>query len=252
MVVLLVLTMILAFLTIDYFVQRAAVPSALRSAVAATPVEVPRAASAGGLEPERIPSGVFVSPGHVWMRIEPEGTVLVGVDPLLVSLLGGGIEHVYAMEEGREVEQGGPLVMLRRGSRALKVRSPVAGRVSAVNPDTRNAPGRLAESPFDGGWIYRIRPLSLYESLGHSVVGRDAVKFLRRESNKLKDLLEELSSRGETPVAVAADGGTPLPDAADRIGDVEWEELVSRFFAGAPRSEATLLTFRSRDGAGGV
>lgn len=247
MVVLLVLSIILLFITIDYVVQRV---EARRLAVAETavpaPVDLtlpvtPRTAGPWGLD--EIPDNVFLSKGHVWLRREPSGTVTVGVDPLLVSLL-GGVEHAYTLEEGDEVKSGGPLAMLRRGSRALKIRSPVTGRITEINDRTLDTPETVADDPFNDGWIYRIEPQSLYDSLRETFVGSDAATFLRREVVRLRDLLEDVTSRQDSPVALAADGGLPVANLADHIDDPEWEDLISRFFAAEGQNVGRLVNFR--------
>jgi len=247
MVVLLVLSIILLFLTVDYVVQRA---EARRFAgietAASIPIDLklpvtPRPAGPWGLD--EMPDNVFLSKGHVWLRREPTGTVTVGVDPLLVSLL-GGVEHTYTLEEGAEVKDGGPLAMLRRGSRALKIRSPITGRITEINDRTLEAPETVANEPFNDGWIYRIEPESLYDSLRETFVGGDAILFLRREIARLRDLLEQATSPADSPVALAADGGLPANDLADHIDDQAWEELISKFFAAEGKSAGTLVNFR--------
>ena len=242
MVVLLVLSLVLLFLTIDYFVQRSAAP---RLALASGAAAVPAAATPHGL-----PAGAFLSPGHVWLRVEPEGSVLVGVDRLLLDLL-GGVDRVYTLEPGSDVHRGGPLLMLRRGSRALKVRSPLAGRVSTINAEMRDSPAHLVEDPFGAGWVYRIAPQALPESLRATVSGNEAAAFLRRELARLRDLAGELVGPSLEGVPVLADGGPPAADLAEHIGDREWEELVTRFFAAAEKNEGAVLPFPHRNGAGG-
>ena len=247
MVVLLVLSIILLFLTVDYVVQRTEARRASFAAKtfpAAVDLALPdssRPERSWGLD--ELPDNTFLSKGHVWLRREPAGTVVVGVDPILVSLL-GGVQHAYTLDEGREVASGGPLAMLRRGSRALKIRSPVTGRITEVNERALDAPERVAEDPFYDGWIYRIEPESLCDSLHETFVGNDGVLFLRREVVRLRDLIEELTSRQDSPLPLAADGGMPVGSLADHVDDQAWEELISRFFAEHGKSEGSVVTFR--------
>jgi len=252
MVVLLVLSLVLLFLTIDYFVQRSAAPRlALESGLAGARSAAPQAGELpAAVGPHGLPAGAFLSPGHVWLRVEPEGSVLVGVDRLLLDLL-GGVDHVYTLDEGSEVQRGGPLFMLRRGSRALKVRSPLAGRVSAINSEMSASPASLVQDPFGAGWVYRIAPQALPESLRATVSGSEAAAFLRRELGRLRDLASELVGPPLEGLPVLADGGPPATDLAERVGDREWEELVTRFFAAAEKNEGAVLPFPRRDGSRG-
>jgi len=242
MVVLLVLSVVLLFLTIDYFAQRSA---ARRAVLSLADAPLPSPLASGAARADVLPAGMFLSPGHVWLRVEPEGSVLVGADRVLLDLL-GGVDHVYTLDAGTEVKRGGPLFMLRRGSRALKVRSPVAGRVASINSEVQGSPASLSQDPLGAGWVYRITPDGLYESLRHAVSGSDATGFLQRELSRLRDLATELAGPRLEGQPVLADGGLPAGDLAEGIGDREWEELVTRFFAAAEQSNGALLAFPQR------
>ena len=232
MVVLLVLFMIISFLTIDYFVNRAE----RRRGMLATPRRVARSAArrerrkTPGVDPAQLPGGVFVAPGHVWLKVEPSGTVAVGVDRLMLSLLGGEVDCVYAMPEGSELHDGGPLLMLRRGHRALRIRSPVSGVISGVNDRVRRAPQRISADPFDGGWIYRVSPSHLADSLKKTRVAEDASIWMRRELARLRELAHGAMT-GEVAQLTMADGGVPDDSLPELLDNRDWECLVERFFS---------------------
>ncbi len=241
MVVLLVLFLIISFLTIDYFVQRAE----RRAAVVATPARTAkgRARRKGrkqalpGADPAALPGGVFVAPGHVWMKVEPSGSVVIGVDRLLLSFL-GDVDCLYALPEGSVLREGGPLMMLRRGHRALKIRSPIAGAVASVNHPARRSPGRIATDPFGKGWIYRVSPAGLADSLKKTVVAEHAAHWMRRELVRLRDMLQ--AAAGDVAAGASlADGGLPAEELREAIGDREWEQLVDTFFADSARASSS-------------
>lgn len=241
MVVLLVLFMIISFLTIDYFVQR----FERRREISATPaLATTRRFDRGRSrrrramdDPAVVPGGVFVAPGHVWMRVEPSGSVQLGVDRLLLSFL-GDVDCLYALPEGSAVREGGPLMMLRRGHRALKIRSPIAGAIARVNHPARRSPGRIATDPFGQGWIYRISPTGLADSLGKAVVADRAAAWMRGELLRLRDLLQRAATDGVVGPSLA-DGGMPADELAGLIGDGEWQQLVATFFGEAARSSSS-------------
>jgi glycine cleavage system H protein len=232
MVPILVLFTIIVFLTADYFHQRAAgrrVAMGVESAVAARAAELLPAAVEPSSSLEEIPAGVFVAPSHVWTQVEPSGSVRVGVDRLLLSLL-GGLDAVYGHPQGFDVKQGGPLVMLRNGQRALKIRSPLEGTVSEVNPATREEPGKAYTDPFEDGWIYRIQPARLSVDLKKMRVAEEARGWMRKELHRLRDLFVTASTPGDLAPAALVDGGLLAEDAATQLGDREWEDLVAGFF----------------------
>jgi len=238
MVVLLVLFTIISFLTIDYLVIRSARSRALVGAVSGSPSPrrggpVPRDLSGAG----ELPRGFFVGPAHVWVHVEPAGTVRLGVDRLLTSFL-GGVDCVYTLPAGAEVRQGGPLVMLRKGDRALRVRSPVDGVVCAVNDDARRLPGRVWSTPFAEGWLYRLSTVRLADALQRMKVGEKAQEWMQGELGRLSDLL--LARAGATADALP-DGGLPASGFGEAFGDREWEELVATFFKNEPGAAGRAL-----------
>jgi len=227
MVVLQILFVILAFLTLDYFVSRRRTVRASAAAAVTTPATSDAGVGMPSWKGEHVPAGVFLAPGHVWLEPEPSGTVRVGVDRMLLTLL-GGLENIYSHPEGTALSQGGPLMMLRCGHRALKVRSPVDGVISAINHEAQENPQRVPEDPF-GAWIYRITPRRLSGALKRMVRPEDASGWLRLELGRLRDALAGLPRVAEQ--LTLADGGLPLDDLAERLDDAEWETLVARFFA---------------------
>lgn len=220
MVALLVLFTILTFLTVDYFVQRAA------RSPAAVPVLAPAGAGGVGLERLTPPADVFLSRAHAWLRLEPSGSVRVGTDALAPMLLGAP-SRAQVRPRGTLVRRGQRLATLERDGRSVVVRSPVDGIVVAVNPEVIDRPERLRSDPFGDGWLARIEPSSLQHSLSVMRVARDAASWMRDELRKLRDALVQT-----TPATVPTlpDGGLPLDGVAEKLDAVAWEHLVESLF----------------------
>jgi glycine cleavage system H protein len=234
MVVLLVLLTIIVFLTIDYYVQQRAV----KERVLATPRPSQVRARSGLLarnprspvsSATDVPGGVFLSPWHVWVQLESSGSLRVGVDRLILNLL-GGLDCVYVLPEGSEVHERGPLTMLRSGHRALRIRSPVDGVISEVNERARRSPDRVTADPYESGWLYRISPGHVNQALSSMVVGEEGRSWMRDELARLRDVLVNRWVPDPDVAATMADGGLPMQSHLDGLGDREWEELVKGFF----------------------
>jgi glycine cleavage system H protein len=244
MVALLVVFTILLFLTADYLVttRRRQVAVAVEEEPAGdiTAVPMPDLATSAlkGARLDEMPEGTFVSQGHVWARPESGGALRLGVDRLLVALL-GGLEWLYALPEGAVVQRGGPLAMLRKGDRALKLRSPVDGVVSAVNRRISDHPGDLPSDPFGQGWIYEVTPKKGADPLKDLPFGEKASRWMRDEVNRLLDLVFRLSDK-RAAQPILPDGGVPLDSLGTEIesgfNDEEWEDLIASFF-GHSRAE---------------
>ncbi len=228
MVAILVLFTIITCLTIDYFAER----SALRRRARAGPEK--------GFKPAflrmpedltRVPAGVFMSPGHAWMELEPTGGVRIGADRLPFTLMDGA-EAIETPPVGAEVHRGDPVALLRHGERTLEIKSPVDGVVAATNPLVAGNPARVGKEPFGAGWLVRLQPRNLGTALRKLFVAEEARTVLAGELSHLRDFLAGLSMAGREPLATATlpDGGLPVEGLAGRMPEKDWRELVERFF----------------------
>ena len=65
-----------------------------------------------------LPGGVFLQNGFTWSRVVPDGAVEVGVNPMLIGLLGGGADFTLD-EPGVHVDRGSPLLEIGRDGRSI-------------------------------------------------------------------------------------------------------------------------------------
>ena len=91
--------------------------------------------------------------------------------------------------------------------------------------------------PFEKGWIYRISPTRLSDSLKKMVIAEDAAGWMAKEFSRLGGLLKDATGTASPALATLADGGEPIAAAFDLIGDKEWEKLVGDFFTVAGSEE---------------
>lgn len=225
MVAILVLLTIIVFLTVDYFVERARVRSAAAApAVFARPRSVRAPADVTAL-----PAGVFAGPGHAWLELRPAGDVRLGADRVPLTLL-GGVDAVELAPEGSVLHRGDPVAVLRKGGREIKLRTPVDGEVTAVNPAVEERPDALDEKPFGAGWLVRLAPSHLGESLKRLFVAEGAAEWMRRELSRLRDLLVGFGDRPALAAATLPDGGLPIEGLAAALSDDEWRTLTEALF----------------------
>jgi len=236
MVALIVVMAILVILTIDYIVTDHA-RAQLARAVAAAPENTappPHETDHAFLEArlDALPEGTSISQGHIWVRPQSHGVVRVGVDRVILALL-GRLEFLYGLPEGVEVRRGGPLMMLRNGNRALKLRCPADGFISKVNRDVSTDPARVAADPFHNGWIYEVTLKDAASELPGTVGGIDATWWMHREAKRLYETANTCMGL-RSPLPTMADGGLPLLPLGRQIEtsllDDEWEDLVASYF----------------------
>lgn len=195
-----------------------------------TPRKARKPAREPRLEPayvHQVPAGVFVGPGHAWLRLQPKGAVTLGAGRLPVLLL-GGLDQVEAGEPGVEVRRGDPLAVLHRNGRSVTLRSPVDGTLVGVNPRVGSDPGLVTDDPFGQGWLVRLSPKNLGAAVHDLFVAERAGAWMRQELAKLRDLVVGLT--GPSPEAQLTDGGLPVAGLASRLTDEAWEEISERFF----------------------
>jgi len=227
MVAILVLLTIIAFLTLDWLAQRRTARVPATGPVAAEP------AVARGLAPEedlfRFPDGLFHARGHTWLRLDPSGEVRLGAGGLPIVAL-GGVDGIELPRAGTNLRAGDPIATLRRGKRTLTLRSPVEGRIEGVNTALAHQTYLLRKSPFEAGWLLRVRPIDLGTALAGLRVADAARTWLRREVVRFRDFLAASRPAEPALATTLADGGLPRSGVADRLEDAEWRDLVRNFF----------------------
>jgi glycine cleavage system H lipoate-binding protein len=202
MVAVFVIATILAFLGVDYFVQRAE----RKGAVGRVPVPGPiRALSR--LWAKTIPGGVLLHPGHAWGILQPGGSLLMGADQLVMGAL-GPVDRITTPAAGSAVRRGEPLLTLWRADRSLHVMSPADGRIGDVNAAVLERPGLALERLYEpGGWVVELVPEGLETEIGRFKVAKDALRYIQDEILRLKSFVVQ---GGLTPAGVpaaVADGG---------------------------------------------
>jgi len=144
-----------------------------------------------------VPGGAFVSPGHTWARIDPDGQVLMGLDDFARKAL-GKVEKVGLPAVGTRVKRGEPLFSVRRGEDVARFRAAVSGEVSKVNEALQRAPELVTENPYDDGWVCLVRPSDLAAELGGLRIGKPVVTWYQDEVIRLHKEQQAAGEKGWT------------------------------------------------------
>jgi CheY-like chemotaxis protein len=132
-----------------------------------------------------VPGGSFLSPGHAWVRIEPEGQVRIGIDDFMRKAL-GTVKEVILPERGKTVRQGEPLFTLKGAEGVVHVASPLTGRVEHDNAGLSKDPGELTLSPYDRGWVCLMTPSDLAAELSTLKIGKPVIDWYQDEIMRLR------------------------------------------------------------------
>jgi glycine cleavage system H lipoate-binding protein/TusA-related sulfurtransferase len=84
-------------------------------------------------------------------------TVSVGVMPVL-SYIAGKIQKIKLKSEGEIINKGKSLGTIESLSYFGVIRSPLSGKIVEINKDLLYNPKLVNDSPFEYGWIAKIKP----------------------------------------------------------------------------------------------
>lgn len=132
-----------------------------------------------------VPGGAFLSEGHAWVRIEPEGQVRVGIDDFARKAL-GSVKGVVLPERGKTVRKGDPLFTLRGAAGEVQFVSPLSGRIEHDNAGLLTDPGDLMRSPYDRGWVCLMTPSDLAGELSTLKIGQPVIDWYQEEIARLR------------------------------------------------------------------
>ena len=103
-----------------------------------------------------IPEHLHYTAEHEWLRQDGEIAVIGITDHAQGEL--GDVVYVELPEAGSEIVQGESFGVIESVKAASDLYAPVSGEVTAVNGDLEAEPQRVNESPYDGGWLIKVRP----------------------------------------------------------------------------------------------
>ena len=104
-----------------------------------------------------VPSELKYTKSHEWLRLEDDGLVTVGISDHAQELL-GDLVFVELPEAGLEFVAGDECCVVESVKAASDVYMPISGEVAEVNEALADEPEIINDSPYDNGWLFKIRP----------------------------------------------------------------------------------------------
>jgi len=105
-----------------------------------------------------IPSELRYTKEHEWIRIEGE-EVIVGITDYAQNALTDVVWVEIDQDlEGTEVTEMEAFCSVESVKSVSEIYSPIAGSIISFNMSLEDAPEQLNTSPYEDGWIARIRP----------------------------------------------------------------------------------------------
>ena len=100
-------------------------------------------------------SDMKYSKEHEWVRLEGD-IATVGISEFAQEQL-GDVVFVELPEVGSVLDKGAAFGVVESNKAVSDLYAPVAGEVVAVNEALADDPERVNESPYDEGWMIRVR-----------------------------------------------------------------------------------------------
>lgn len=99
--------------------------------------------------------GLLYAASHEWARIEGDEAV-VGITWFAQDQL-GDLTFVELPKVGAKLKAGQEMGSVESVKAASEIYSPVTGEVIAVNKELDQAPEDVNDSPYDSGWMVRVK-----------------------------------------------------------------------------------------------
>ncbi len=165
----------------------------------------------------------YFHPGHSWALVHGARFVTVGVDDFAQRFI-GRLDGIDAARLGSSLQQGDPLVTLRRGSRSLTILSPISGTLIDVNARLSLHPALANSSPYEAGWVAKIAPDNLATELRNLFRGSAAERWLEGvQAQLIRWFSPQLG-------LMLQDGGEWIDNLSDLLTEDDWHRLAREFF----------------------
>lgn len=125
---------------------------------------------------------------HGWVK-ENSGVIVAGVTDFFQKTA-GEIIFIEIPKVGKILEKGQPYASIESGKWVGRLKAPINGEIVEVNSEIADCPYLLNESPYEEGWIIRIKPSNQAElqelyNLGDKL--EEFKVFIEKENKRVKE-----------------------------------------------------------------
>ena len=123
------------------------------------------------------PADLLYTSDHEWLRrdADRQDEVTIGITEFAQEQL-GDVVYLELPPEGTELTAGAPFGEIESAKTVAELFAPVSGELIGVNGELEDRPELVNESPFDEGWIVRVRISDVAEL--DSLLDADAYRAL--------------------------------------------------------------------------
>jgi glycine cleavage system H protein len=111
---------------------------------------------------KRIVSELKFTKEHEWIKTEADGTAIIGISDFAQGQL-GDIVSIELPKGGGFFRQGQTMAIVDSVKASSDIYAPISGEIIEVNEGLIEKPEIINQSPYDLGWIAKIKPSKMEE-----------------------------------------------------------------------------------------
>ena len=104
-----------------------------------------------------VPTELFYTKDHEWIRQEPDGTCVVGITHHAQDSL-GDVTFVEMPTIGENFDSGSVFGVVESVKAASDLYMPLTGQIIEINEDLNDSPENVNNDPYSEGWMTKIKP----------------------------------------------------------------------------------------------
>ena len=104
----------------------------------------------------QIPSELYYTDDHEWVRKIGDDTVRVGITDYAQAAL-GDVVYVELPDVGAELTAGGEFGTVESTKSTSDLYAPITAKVVAVNDDVPDSPELVNSDPYGAGWLIELQ-----------------------------------------------------------------------------------------------
>ena len=104
-----------------------------------------------------VPSDLRYRDTHEWVRLEDDGSVVVGISDHAQAALGDMV-FVELPEPGMSYAQGDACAVVESVKAASDIYAPISGEIIEFNRALEDDPALVNSDPYGDGWLFSVNP----------------------------------------------------------------------------------------------
>lgn len=116
-------------------------------------------------EGKSVIKGLYYSKEHEWVKVESDDLITIGITDFAQHSLHEITYVEISVEVGTTINAGDECGLVESMKASSEIFTPISGEVLEVNPALELSPEVVNESPYDKGWLMKMKPSNLQEEL---------------------------------------------------------------------------------------